>query len=971
MGNELALPLETATRKKIVQMLNNKEWLTDEFSDNYNVYTERVKTKEQTQKLKKISGYKKPPDYVLYETDSDNPIAIIEAKRKGQSLDDALTQAIKKYATPLGVKIVFAYDGAFFKSWHIDAKKELYIDDQVVSQLVTEKKILQFLEEGYSITETTPKIVHSRSELISIFKHVNQLLRKEGLAEGTERFYEFSNILFLKLISEIEEEREKNGEDRIVSEDFCWNKFYKKNATDMFYYVNNTVLEQLKTTYGEIFDDSLKIKPKTLKTIVDKLSEITLLNIQSDVKGDAFEYFLKTSITIGNDLGQYFTPRHIIDLMINLIEPKYGEKIYDPTCGTGGFLISAFNYIKDRNAKTEDILKKLKTDTIFGRELTGTAKIAKMNMIITGDGHTQLKQMDVLEKRVKNKYDVVVANPPYGQPTDHGHLYDIPSNEGDVVFLQHIIDSLRDENLEKNQLGGRAAVVIPEGILFRHYADKKLRKEMLKTCNIEAIISLPQGVFRPYTKNKTDIIIFRKEKKGTESIWFYDLTEDGFELNSDLRKPSEKNDIPDLLSKWTDKAESEKSWNVTINQIKKNNYDLMAKTYKPRKKLNSKYPQVLFSKIMKQNKNTVIIDDDVLYKRLNIKWYGKGIFLRDEVKGSKIKTKKQTQIKTNQFVVAEIDAKDGSFGIVPEELSGAIVSSHYFVFDLDTDQIIPEFFDYLIRFAPYTEMIQKYVKGTTNYSAIRPKHILNLKIPLPPKEIQEEIVSRLNNQSSVYKNAENTIDAVKEGITDLSDFDGDYKYEEIRQVCTEILEGGTPSRKKPEFFKGTIPWLKISDLHRLDYTDKSEEKITKQAIDSSSTKLLSKDTVLFTISGTIADVSVLGIKKACANQAIVGLVPKQAIFPKYLMYCLFTLKPHFKIKSRGVTQDNINLPILESAKIPVPPMDKQKELVKLMDERKSILEQLEKTKENAHHIILNIVNNMFQKDKHRAKQSKS
>ena len=609
MDNTLTLPLETATRKKIDQMLNNKGWLTDEFSDNYNVYTERVKTGEQTKKLKKISGYKKLPDYVLYETDTNNPIAVIEAKRKGQSVDDALQQAIERYATPLEVKIVFAYDGAFFKSWHLDYNKELYIDDQVVSQIVTEKKILQFLEEGNNITETTPIVVHSRSELISIFKQVNQLLRKEGLDEGKERFYEFANILFLKLISEIEEEREKHGEKRIVSEDFCWNKFNKKNAKDMHYYVNDTVLVQLKTTYGEIFDDKLKIKAKTLKTIVDKLSEITLLNIQSDIKGDAFEYFLKTSVTVGNDLGQYFTPRHIIDLMINLMEPKYGERIYDPTCGTGGFLIAAFNYIKDRNAKTDEILTKLKEDTIFGRELTGTAKIAKMNMIITGDGHTQIKQMDVLEERIKSRYDVVVANPPYGQSTDYGHLYDISSSNGDVVFLQHIIDSLKDEDHGKEQVGGRAAVVMPEGVLFRPHADKKLREVMLKNCCIESIISLPQGVFRPYTNNKTDIIVFRKDRKGTESIWFYDLTEDGFELNSDLRKPSEKNDIPDLLSKWTDRVESEKSWNVTIDEIRKNNYDLMAKTYKPRKKYDSEYEQVLFSEIMKENKDTITIDD--------------------------------------------------------------------------------------------------------------------------------------------------------------------------------------------------------------------------------------------------------------------------------------------------------------------------------------------------------------------------
>ena len=941
-------------------MLNNKGWLTDELSDNYNVCTERAKTEEQTEKLKKNSGHKKPPDYVLYETGTDNPIAIIEAKRPGQSVDDAIDQAIEKYANPLGVKIIFAYDGAFFKSWHAGVKAPLFIDDQLVSQIVTEKKILQFLNDGNSITETTPKVVHSRSELIGIFKQVNKLLRKEGLDEGKERFYEFANILFLKLISEIEEERETHGEKRIVPEAFCWNKFNKKNANEMYYYVNDTVLRQLRTTYGKIFDDKLKIKPKTLKMIVDKLSEITLLNIQSDVKGDAFEYFLKTSVTIGNDLGQYFTPRHIIDLIINLIAPKYGEKIYDPTCGTGGFLIAAFNYIKDRNAKTEEILTKLKEDTVFGRELTGIAKIAKMNMIITGDGHTQIKQMDALENKINNKYDVVVANPPYGQPTDYGYKYGIKSNDGDVVFLEHIVYSLKDEDEEKRQNAGRAAVVIPEGILFRPHADKKLREWMLQTCNIEAIISLPQGVFRPYTKNKTNIIIFSKDKKGTKSIWFYDITEDGFDLNSDLRKPSDKSDMPDLLSKWTDKTESDKSWNVSIEQIKKNDYDLMAKTYRPRKKYDSEYKQVLFSTIMKKNQAAIIIDDEIEYKRLNIKWYGNGIFLRDKIKGKKIKTKKQTPVKTNQFVVAEIDAKNGSFGIVPEHLEGAIVSSHYFVFDLDPEQVMPEYFDYMIRFAPYTKMIQRFVKGTTNYSSIRPKHILELQIPLPPLEIQQIIVNRLISQTNIMKTAENTIKAVKEGITDISDFEGDdFKYDTVQNVCVSIDAGGTPSRNKPQYFSGSTPWIKISDMVRLGHTLDAEEKITKDAIDSCSTKILTKETVLFTIFGTIADVSILGLDKACTNQAIIGLVPKDGIDPKFMMYCLHTLKPYFKAKSRGVTQDNINMNILKTTKIPIPPMDIQQKLVKRMDERKSIIKELEKTKQNANVIIQNIINNLF------------
>ena len=212
----LTLPLETATRKKIDQILINLGWNVDEFAKGCNVYTERVKTKEQTKTLKKISGYKKPPDYVLYKSGTNEPIAIIEAKRLGSSIDDALEQAKKLYAEPLGVKIVFAYDGSFFKSEKVNENKELKVDGIVITQLLTEQQILRFIDEGSSITEITPATKHSRNELINVFKFTNSLLRKDGLREGIERFMEFSNILFLKLVSEIDDEREKLGEKRII-----------------------------------------------------------------------------------------------------------------------------------------------------------------------------------------------------------------------------------------------------------------------------------------------------------------------------------------------------------------------------------------------------------------------------------------------------------------------------------------------------------------------------------------------------------------------------------------------------------------------------------------------------------------------------------------------------------------------------------------------------------------------------------
>ena len=271
-------------------------------------------------------------------------------------------------------------------------------------------------------------------------------------------------------------------------------------------------------------------------------------------------------------------------------------------------------------------------------------------------------------------------------------------------------------------------------------------------------------------QNKTNIIILEKDEQtkpnGTKSIWFYNLKEDGFDLNSDFRTEIERNDIPDLLNRWSDKLDGAKSWSIDIETIKKKNYDLVVKTYKTITQYTSQYNLEYFSEIMVQNKAIITINDKKQYQRITVKLYGQGVFSRDVTYGKKIKTKEQQLTKTNQFIVAEIDAKLGAFGIIPNSLSNSIVSSHYFLFDLDTDKVLPEYFDYIIRCGPYTEMIQPYVKGTTNYASIRPKHILKLQIPLPTIIQQKKILETINEKKQHLTKLEKSKD--HEDLDDLT-----------------------------------------------------------------------------------------------------------------------------------------------------------------------------------------------------------
>jgi len=945
--SKLTRPLESATRKEIDLILSNLGWNIDESSKDCNVFTERAKTAEQNDKLRGNN-----PDYVLYKSGTDEPIAIVEAKRKGQGIEQAIDDAVIKYANPLKTKIVFAYDGAFFKSWHTDTKKELLTDGTAITQLVTEKKLLRFVQEGYSISEISPTVKHSRAELISIFKWANDLLRKEGLRQGIERFTEFANLIFLKLISELEHERERNNEPRILDVQYSWEAFASMSQVPMMNYINDTVLPKLVSEYnhsGEVFQSKLLIKnPKTLKAIVDKLSSISLTDADSDVKGDAFEYFIKDSVAVGNDLGEYFTPRHIVDFMIELIEPKFGETVYDPTCGTGGFLISAFRYIKRRCANTPENIAKLKGHTVYGRELTNTAKIAKMNMILTGDGHTNIVQTDSLANPVTEEYSVALANPPYGQATDYGGYYPIPSNDGDAVFIQHIYKSLTKD--------GRAAVIVPEGLLFKGGDMLKVREYLLKNCSVDGIISLPQGVFRPYANNKTNIIVFHKDKKGTKSIWFYNMTADGFDLKSDLRRPVDDNDIPDLLSKWTDRRETNKSWIANIDTIRASNYDLLAKTYQPRETV-QKEGFVRFSTFLTPSTEKTVVKDDELYEQITVRWYGKGAKLRRQIKGKKIDTKNQHIAKAGDVIISKIDANVGALAVVPTELDGAIASSDFPLFKVDKTKINIDYLDHCLRYGNYANFLADYAKGTTKRQRVKVSDILDLTIFVPDKEEQQQIVQRIKKQEEIIRNTEQTILAIKEGLVDKSDFDGDWQYEDLANLCDEIKTGGTPSRANPAYFKGNIPWVKISDLKELNYVCETEEKITEEAIRNSNAKKLPKGTVLISIFASIGTVSILGIE-ACTNQAIAALMPKKSkILGEYLLYFLHTLKPHYAQKARGIAQKNINLDIMKAVKVPVPPLEVQDLIVKKINTRKIAISELEKAKERSLEVIQGIAKN--------------
>lgn len=852
------------------------------------------------------------------------------------------------------------------------------------------------------------------------------LMRRAGLNQ-LEYIEQFTYLLYLKLLDDKEKDEEaicelegKKYKTRLGDNKYRFYNWVQNEPNKVLFLTNLfRYLEDIPDHHG--FDNSgirrifrnarLLIKDNaTITRVLEIVKGINLEEYDFDVKGAVYEFLLsKLNEKDAGMLGQYFTPRHIIDMMIMLVNPNINEKIYDPACGTGGFLVRSFLFVRDKLKSKypddEEKWKFLKEEAITGREFNElTTKLCIMNMMLHGDGHRNIMNADSLtwaanQEQEHNKYDVVLTNPPFGSsavPTDELYKFPIRNRNPENLFLQHVFLSLNKT--------GRCGIVIPEGILFRGGADKKVRQKILSEANLLAVISLPPGVFRPYAKgNKTSILIFKKGEK-TENVWFYDVRADGYELNSDLRRPVEENDLPDLIQRWpyyneeqiitkgrkkyvilTDhiknifenyakdrlikingkwcaellKSESHKSWFATIKQIEEKDYNLTAKRYKPVPDKETTF--VSFSEILEPVKDKITMKDSKEYKQVTVKLYGKGAVLRRKVLGKSIKTKTQYVAREGYLIVSKIDARNGAFAIIPKELDGAIVSSDFPLFKVNQKKVNLKYFEYCITKGPYGQIISQYAQGTTNRVRVKPDDILDLTIPLPPKEIQEQIVERLDKQKSIIENTTKTIEALEEGLVDESDFEGDWEWKKIDDVIVLSQYGLTKSVKKN--VEDGVYFVRITDI---DKTGKIlKDTLPKISVSKEELRRykLEQGDVIIARTGSIGLCALYENKdfEAVFASYLIRFRFKDEILPKYALFFLLSSKGQneLKKKSRKMAQTNINAQEIKSIKIPVPPLDVQKEIVARVEERQKVLEGLRKVREEAERTMQNIINGLF------------
>ena len=376
-----------------------------------------------------------------------------------------------------------------------------------------------------------------------------------------------------------------------------WDNLRTKSAQDMFETFRDEVFPFIKTlsdtqsSFSHYMKDAsfLIPSPKLLEKVVDMISTLNLDD--KDIKGDLYEYLLSKLSTAGTN-GQFRTPRHIIKMMVELmlkdakIDKDY--KIYDPACGTAGFLINSLEYIKESRSEVLDDMS-IDFDSLFyGNDFDiSMARIATMNMLLHNIQNAHVSNTDALAKYDKDeeeKYNLILANPPFKGSLDFDEvakpILDVTkTKKTELLFLSLIIKALK--------IGGKCAVIIPDGVLFGSTkAHKELREEIVSNQQLDAIISMPSGVFKPYAGVSTAIVIFTKTNgHKNDKVWFYDMQNDGFTLN-DNRTPCEGSNIPDILKRFAN-LENEKgedrtaqSFFVPIEEIEQNDYDLSINRYK-------------------------------------------------------------------------------------------------------------------------------------------------------------------------------------------------------------------------------------------------------------------------------------------------------------------------------------------------------------------------------------------------------
>ncbi len=685
--------------------------------------------------------------------------------------------------------------------------------------------------------------------------------------------------------------------------------------------------------------------PETLKLFLKTINEFKYDH--SERLGDAFEYLLSVLGSQG-DAGQFRTPRHIIDFIVKIIDPKKNETILDPSAGTCGFLISSYKHILQKNTNkitgdmlTPDERKKLMSN-VSGYDISpDMVRLSLVNLFLHGFSNPKVYEYDTLtsEDRWNEYFDVVLANPPFMSPKGgiRPHKrFGIQSNRAEVLFVDYIMEHLTPK--------GRAGIVVPEGIIFQSgTAYKSLRKSLVEKYLV-GVISLPSGVFQPYSGVKTSILILDKEiSQKTDRIFFGKVENDGFDLGAQ-RREIDKNDLP-IITKDVTKyleglrngkdVESDKLTYVRKEQILgSGDIGLSYDRYNTKSQINSSstFP---FAKI--KDISISIEDGDWIESKdqsekgirlIQTGNIGMGQF-KDKIDKSRFiseetfKNLKCRELNEGELLVSRLPDPVGRTCMVPKGMGKMITSVDVSIIKFNEEVIIPKYFLFNTLSNRYYENIKKYITGSSR-DRISRKNLMEVEIPLPQIEVQEEIVKELEQYQKIIDGAKQVVDNYKP----LIDIDPSWEMKELREILS--IQNGYAF--KSDLFNEEIgfPIIRIRNI-------KTNSTNTKYNGDFDKSYIVEDGDLLVGMDGEF-NCCIWEGGKSLLNQRVCKLYNIQKIDIYLLSIFLQKELKVIENSTNAVTVKHISSSQIERIKIPIPPNDVMKVLTEELLLQKQTIE---------------------------------
>lgn len=750
-------------------------------------------------------------------------------------------------------------------------------------------------------------------------------------------------------------------------EKYSWDNLFdtKVSASEMLKLYSEAIEGMVKNpNIPELFSNIFKNAylpyrdPETLKMFLKTISEFEYTH--SEKLGDAFEYLLSVMGSQG-DAGQFRTPRHIIDFLVAAVDPGKNDSILDPACGTAGFLISAFKHIKEKNnnSLTPDERKRL-IKNFMGYDISpDMVRLSLVNLYLHGFSDPHIFEYDTLssEDRWDETFDVVLANPPFMSPKGgiRPHKkFSISSNRSEVLFVDYIAEHLNPK--------GRAGIIVPEGIIFQSGTAYKALRKMLVDKYLYAVVSLPAGVFNPYSGVKTSILLMDADlAKKSKDILFVKIDNDGYNLGSQRNavKGGQLEEAVETLKTFrTNCIEGKPFKNNTLAQAvskteigKSGDYNLSGEKYKNQNIISTEYPIVLLDDIV-EVKGGKRLPKDSTYSEIKTDYPYIRVADFDEVG---IKTKNIKYISSeiqSQIINYTINKEDvyisiagtiGIVGTIPEELDGANLTENAAKLVIKDRSIINNnYLSLILR----TDKSKNQITSSTHAVGV-PKLALSriklLQIPLPPLSVQEEIVAEIESYQKIIDGAKMVVDNYKPRI----EVESDWEMVGLEKLCS-IKHGF--AFKSEEFDNDGNNKLPIvlapgnyCEEGGLIFTDKNSRRYNGKV---NKEYLFSIDDLTIVMTDLSPKMKILGNPAIIENHNILHnqrigkiILKSNLIIVKYLYYTLFlpSIKSRIKQTATGTLIKHTSPNRILECEIPLPSIEIQKKIVLQIEKEQALV----------------------------------